>query len=168
MFGGRRPRAPPPLLAGTRTRTGTGTHRIRFPPLRLTFEGVLWSGLSKMKTFWGLVLLLVGAEGDLLELGTMLQEETGKSVLSYVFYGCYCGQGGTGQPLDATDRCCKTHDCCYGNLTACFPKVNPYIYTREDGVIICSEGAGETQFPAARSKRGGRGVSFRATRPVFA
>ncbi|XP_007445313.1 basic phospholipase A2 Tbo-G6D49-like [Python bivittatus] len=90
-----------------------------------------------MKTFWGLVVLLVGAEGNFFQLGKMIQEETGKSVLAYVWYGCYCGKGRTGQPLDATDSCCKTHNCCYGNLTTCKPKLNIYEYTRQDGVIIC-------------------------------
>uniref|UniRef100_A0A670ZIP8 Phospholipase A2 group IIA n=1 Tax=Pseudonaja textilis TaxID=8673 RepID=A0A670ZIP8_PSETE len=74
----------------------------------------------------------------LIEFGRMIKEETGKTAFpSYTTYGCYCGLGGKGQPRDATDQCCLTHDCCYENLTDCHTKTDPYQYSQRNGVIFC-------------------------------
>jgi secretory phospholipase A2 len=34
----------------------------------------------------------------------------------YWDYGCYCGKGGSGTPVDATDECCKAHDECWAKV----------------------------------------------------
>ncbi|CAJ0593213.1 unnamed protein product [Cylicocyclus nassatus] len=33
--------------------------------------------------------------------------------LRYNNYGCWCGKGGSGTPIDKIDECCRAHDWCY-------------------------------------------------------
>ncbi|KAF4801406.1 hypothetical protein TURU_035075 [Turdus rufiventris] len=71
----------------------------------------------------------------------MIRAATGRSaLLSYSWYGCFCGIGGSGTPVDATDRCCQAHDCCYRRLREgrCSPLITPYSFTSSDGDITCS------------------------------
>ncbi|NXK09406.1 PA2GE phospholipase, partial [Herpetotheres cachinnans] len=82
---------------------------------------------------------LAPAGCNVIQFGSMIKHETGKSVLSYISYGCYCGLGGSKQPLDATDWCCHAHDCCYKQLSSscCSPKLVTYKYFTQGSRIIC-------------------------------
>ena len=41
---------------------------------------------------------------DLRQFGRMIKCATKRSPLDYINYGCYCGLGGRGHPVDDTDR----------------------------------------------------------------
>ncbi|XP_029433911.1 uncharacterized protein LOC115076510 [Rhinatrema bivittatum] len=82
----------------------------------------------------------IAVEGDLVNFGYMITWATRKpAVLSYTTYGCFCGKGGKGQPLDATDRCCHAHDCCYEHLKAkkCNPYLNLYFAKYKGNTVTC-------------------------------
>ncbi|NXV19283.1 PA2GE phospholipase, partial [Cepphus grylle] len=85
---------------------------------------------------------LAPADGNLVQFGSMIKHKTGKQPLSYNGYGCYCGVGGSKQPLDATDWCCHAHDCCYKRISSssCHPKWVKYNYSIQGGQITCGPG----------------------------
>ncbi|XP_044514773.1 phospholipase A2 [Gracilinanus agilis] len=64
----------------------------------------------------------------------------------YNNYGCYCGLGGYGTPVDEFDQCCQVHDNCYSQakkLSSCkFLLDNPYTkhysYSCSGNEITCS------------------------------
>jgi len=63
---------------------------------------------------------------DLPSFGKLIARATRRNPLDYNGYGCYCGFGGKGRPVDKLDRCCKVHDECYNKLQK--SKLCPFEY----------------------------------------
>ncbi|XP_006031547.1 phospholipase A2, membrane associated-like [Alligator sinensis] len=80
---------------------------------------------------------VVLAHGDASQFEEMIKATTGKNaLLSYNGYGCFCGLGGKGTPVDATDRCCYAHDCCYRRAKQRGCK-NPVTTSYNHRIITC-------------------------------
>ncbi|XP_068393606.1 putative inactive group IIC secretory phospholipase A2 [Eschrichtius robustus] len=78
--------------------------------------------------------------GSFWQFQRMVKHITGRSAFfSNYGYGCYCGLGGIGTPVDDTDRCCLAHDCCYEKLKrlSCQPVLNGYQFHVANGTVIC-------------------------------
>nr|XP_054764703.1 basic phospholipase A2 1-like [Lytechinus pictus] len=122
-----------------------------------------------MNTFFTFIIvnvcLLFGiGEADLIrrrrpravwQFSLMIECATGRPAWHYNNYGCWCGLGGKGIPVDDVDRCCRLHDECYDALVednVCSKVglyLSPYLYQRrhcewervEDREISCGEGS---------------------------
>nr|P80966.2 RecName: Full=Acidic phospholipase A2 1; Short=svPLA2; AltName: Full=APLA2-1; AltName: Full=OHV A-PLA2; Short=OHV-APLA2; AltName: Full=Phosphatidylcholine 2-acylhydrolase; Flags: Precursor [Ophiophagus hannah]AAG23964.1 acidic phospholipase A2 [Ophiophagus hannah]1GP7_A Chain A, PHOSPHOLIPASE A2 [Ophiophagus hannah]1GP7_B Chain B, PHOSPHOLIPASE A2 [Ophiophagus hannah]1GP7_C Chain C, PHOSPHOLIPASE A2 [Ophiophagus hannah] len=83
----------------------------------------------------------------LIQFGNMIQCTVPGflSWIKYADYGCYCGAGGSGTPVDKLDRCCQVHDNCYTQaqkLPACSsimdsPYVKIYSYDCSERTVTC-------------------------------
>nr|ABK63565.1 PLA2-3 precursor [Demansia vestigiata] len=86
---------------------------------------------------------------NLYQFKNMIQcaNRNSRNWMAYAHYGCYCGKGGSGTPVDGTDKCCQTHDYCYDkakqhpacNYFLSGPSVNTYSYTCKDGELTCKD-----------------------------
>ncbi|VDD95758.1 unnamed protein product [Enterobius vermicularis] len=74
------------------------------------------------------------------------------NALVYNNYGCWCGVGGSGEPVDGIDRCCMHHDECYDmavNKKLCrnvpFEYIRDYSWQCVNGEPVCKENMNECQ-----------------------
>ncbi|XP_013404807.1 phospholipase A2 OS2 [Lingula anatina] len=76
---------------------------------------------------------------NIAQFGAMISIATGRSPFDYNNYGCFCGVGGQGTPIDGVDRCCQAHDSCYTAATAsgCNTYLDFYHFTSKDKTITC-------------------------------
>uniref|UniRef100_A0A8D0BU54 Phospholipase A2 n=1 Tax=Salvator merianae TaxID=96440 RepID=A0A8D0BU54_SALMN len=87
-----------------------------------------------------LLPLLFCVDANIFQLSKMIKKVTGRAAFpTFSTYGCYCGLGGKGRPLDRIDWCCHEHDCCYGRTdeNGCSSKFITYHYTYRLGIIKC-------------------------------
>uniref|UniRef100_A0A673HI77 Phospholipase A2 n=1 Tax=Sinocyclocheilus rhinocerous TaxID=307959 RepID=A0A673HI77_9TELE len=95
----------------------------------------LFASCSGMAVCLTLLILTVTLIKNLLQFEDMIKCTVPDSTPLLVFadYGCFCGLGGTGTPVDQLDQCCFTHDACYGTaktLQSCSSVFdNPYTNT---------------------------------------
>lgn len=90
----------------------------------------------------------VRTQRNLIQFRNMIKCTTGRSSLYYIDYGCYCGYGGKGAPVDDLDRCCEVHDECYKRIMD-HPSLCSYssavywkVYARDDTCTGCADQAG--------------------------
>jgi secretory phospholipase A2 len=76
----------------------------------------------------------------------MISKVTGRSAFDYLGYGCHCGLGGKGKPIDALDTCCQIHDQCYANTSTylqfwnlCSPHLVGYSWNYDNNLLTCTD-----------------------------
>ncbi|XP_076340402.1 phospholipase A2 Scol/Pla-like isoform X2 [Tachypleus tridentatus] len=83
---------------------------------------------------------------SLRDLASIVKKLTGFSPLVFIFYGNWCGFGGTGEPVDPIDKCCMLHDWCYDRVNdrecSVYYKSGPYFlrykwHIRKSGKVVC-------------------------------
>jgi secretory phospholipase A2 len=106
--------------------------------------------MNKIYAFCSLILIHVTSVSsqnesetkNLAQFGLMIHTVAGKNPLDYNGYGCWCGAGGSGKPVDSTDQCCQVHDRCYEASEAfgCSTKLfNYYSYNATFGRAQCND-----------------------------
>ncbi|XP_042334550.1 phospholipase A2 homolog otoconin-22-like [Sceloporus undulatus] len=93
-----------------------------------------------------IVFLLLLAYGSTLvtaiasQFNEMIQLNTVTfSLANFTNYGCHCGSGTQGFPVDDVDRCCHSHDCCYNKaeMFGCTPHIHTYRFYAQRDKIKC-------------------------------
>jgi secretory phospholipase A2 len=76
----------------------------------------------------------------------MVTKITGRSAFDFLGYGCHCGLGGKGEPVDALDTCCQLHDKCYADTSTylqfwnlCSPHLVGYSWDSDNGNVMCTD-----------------------------
>nr|XP_033476043.1 phospholipase A2-like [Epinephelus lanceolatus] len=109
------------------------TMNLTAPLLLLLLTACMASGALLPKALW--------------QFGKVIQcPQPGVNPLKYNDYGCWCGFGGMGSPLDEVDMCCRVHDKCYRaarkapGCTAIvdLPYVLVYDFTCSNQQVTCS------------------------------
>nr|XP_023444596.2 putative inactive group IIC secretory phospholipase A2 isoform X2 [Dasypus novemcinctus] len=107
--------------------------------------GILVSSGMKVAVVLVFLSLMAPTQSSFWQFQRMVKHVTGRSAFfSYYGYGCYCGLGGKGTPVDDTDRCCLAHDCCYEKLKqlGCQPVLNSYQFHVVNRTVVCGCGLG--------------------------
>ncbi|KAL6736695.1 hypothetical protein Aduo_007017 [Ancylostoma duodenale] len=87
--------------------------------------------------------------GSLLDFGRMGRCILGYSPIIYNNYGCWCGVGGSHEPVDEIDKCCMHHDKCYDaavDAGICqdvgWQYISGYNWECVNGTAVCAEKQG--------------------------
>ncbi|CAI9717503.1 basic phospholipase A2 Ts-G6D49-like isoform X1 [Octopus vulgaris] len=88
---------------------------------------------------------LITEKRSLDSFGEMIQSETGRNPFDFNGYGKWCGFGGSGDPVDSIDNCCRNHDHCYErvNRAECDSLTHTKVYFasyhwyKHQGLIYC-------------------------------